>query len=308
MIMLETLIECQQLTKTYKKQCALDHVNLKIAKGEIFGLIGQNGAGKSTMMKLLAGLIHPSEGDFKLFGKYPQEDPYVYRRIGTLIEQPGMYGNMTAMGNMHVKALAMGCNNTKELEHLLQQCDLDPKSKKKAGSFSLGMKQRLGLALTMIGNPELLILDEPVNGLDPQGIMDIRKVLLRLNEERGVTILLSSHILEELSKIATSYGIIKDGALIQQMSREELDNSCKDYCQLIVEDVKKAAVVLEKDCHVENIKVLEEDTIHIYEDIDTASINTILVKQDIRVKEIMMHKQNLEAYFLNVTGGDSHVE
>lgn len=306
--MLETVIECHQLTKTYKKQCALDHLNLNITKGEIFGLIGQNGAGKSTMMKLLAGLIHPSEGDFKLFGKYPQQDPYVYRRIGTLIEQPGMYGNMTALGNMHVKALSMGCDNTKELMHLLQLCDLDPKSKKKAKSFSLGMKQRLGLALTMIGNPELLILDEPVNGLDPQGIMDIRKVLLRLNEERGVTILLSSHILEELSKIATSYGIIKDGVLIQQMSKEELDNSCKDYCQIIVEDARKAAVVLEKDCHVKNFKVLEHEIIHIFDDVDTAMINTTLVKQDIRVKEIMMHKQNLEAYFLDVTGGGSHVE
>ena len=308
MIMLETIIECHQLTKTYKKQCALDHLDLKVAKGEIFGLIGQNGAGKSTMMKLLAGLIHPSMGDFKLFGKHPQEDPYVYRRIGTLIEQPGMYGNMTALGNMHVKALSMGCDNTKELTKLLQLCDLNPKSKKKAKSFSLGMKQRLGLALTMIGNPELLILDEPVNGLDPQGIMDIRKVLLRLNEERGVTILLSSHILEELSKIATSYGIIKDGVLIQQMSREELDNSCKDYCQIVVDDARKATVILEKDCHVENFKVLKQDIIHIFEDVDTAMINTTLVKQDIRVKEIMMHKQNLEAYFLDVTGGDSYVE
>lgn len=306
--MLETVIECHQLTKTYQKQCALDHLNLKIAKGEIFGLIGQNGAGKSTMMKLLAGLIHPSEGDFKLFGKYPQEDPFVYRRVGALIEQPGIYGNMTALGNMHVKALAMGCDHTKELIHLLQLCDLDPKSKKKARSFSLGMKQRLGLALSMIGNPELLILDEPVNGLDPQGIKDIRKALLRLNKERGVTILLSSHILEELSKIATSYGIIKDGILIQQMSREELDNSCKDYCQIMVEDTRKAAVVLEKDCHVENFKVINQEIIHIFEDVDTAWINTILVKQDIRVKEIMTHKQNLEAYFLNVTGGGSHVE
>lgn len=306
--MLETVIECHQLTKTYQKQCALDHLNLKIAKGEIFGLIGQNGAGKSTMMKLLAGLIHPSEGDFKLFGKYPQEDPFVYRRVGALIEQPGIYGNMTALGNMHVKALAMGCDHTKELIHLLQLCDLDPKSKKKARSFSLGMKQRLGLALSMIGNPELLILDEPVNGLDPQGIKDIRKALLRLNEERGVTILLSSHILEELSKIATSYGIIKDGILIQQMSREELDNSCKDYCQIMVEDTRKAAVVLEKDCHVENFKVINQEIIHIFEDVDTAMINTTLVKQDIRVKEIMMHKQNLEAYFLSVTGGGSHVE
>lgn len=306
--MLETVIECHQLTKTYQKQCALDHLNLKIAKGEIFGLIGQNGAGKSTMMKLLAGLIHPSEGDFKLFGKYPQEDPFVYRRVGALIEQPGIYGNMTALGNMHVKALAMGCDHTKELIHLLQLCDLDPKSKKKARSFSLGMKQRLGLALSMIGNPELLILDEPVNGLDPQGIKDIRKALLRLNEERGVTILLSSHILEELSKIATSYGIIKDGVLIQQMSREELDNSCKDYCQIMVEDTRKAAVVLEKDCHVETFKVINQEIIHIFEDVDTAMINTTLVKQDIRVKEIMMHKQNLEAYFLSVTGGGSHVE
>lgn len=308
MSMNDNIIECHQLTKQYHKQCALDHVDLKIAKGEIFGLIGQNGAGKSTMMKILAGLIHPSEGEFKLFGKHPLEDPYVYRRIGTLIEAPGLYGSMTAMGNMHVKALAMGCDNEDDLKELLKICSLDPASKKKAKSFSLGMKQRLGLALAMIGNPELLILDEPVNGLDPQGIMDIRSALQRLNEERNVTILLSSHILEELSKIATSYGIIKDGVMIRHMSSEELDNSCKDYCQIQVNDVKNAAVVLEEKCNITNFKIVSDGIIHVFDAIDTGNINEILVKQNIKVNEIMMHRQNLEAYFLDITGGESHVE
>lgn len=306
--MMEHVIECRQLTKIYKKQTALDHMDLKIARGEIFGLIGQNGAGKSTMMKLVAGLIHPSEGDFKLFGKNPNEDPFVYRRIGTLIEQPGIYGNMTAMGNMHVKALAMGCDDEEELGALLKLCGVSPENKKKTKAYSLGMKQRLGLAMTMIGNPELLILDEPVNGLDPQGILDIRQALLRLNQERNVTILLSSHILEELSKIATAYGIIKDGVLIQHMTREELDTSCKDYCLVLVDDAKKAAVVLEEHSHVKDFKVIEHQCIHIYEPVDTADINECLMKHGVRVQEIMMHKQNLEAYFLQVTGGQPHVE
>lgn len=307
MTMTNTVIECHQLTKNYRKQCALDHVDLKINQGEIFGLIGRNGAGKSTMMKILGGMIHPSAGEFRLFGKHPDEDPYIYRRIGTLIEEAGLYGTMSALGNMRTKALAMGCDDEKELRELLMICSLDPDSKKKAKAFSLGMKQRLGLALSMIGNPELLILDEPVNGLDPQGILDIRNALLRLNKERNVTIILSSHILEELSKIATSYGIIKDGKLIQHMTREELDNSCKDYCQLHVDDAKKAAVILE-EMNIKNFKVMAENHIHIYEDVETGAINEVLVKKNVRVNEIMMHKQNLETYFLELTGGDTHVE
>lgn len=306
--MIENIIECNQLSKQYRKQRALDHVDLKIEKGEIFGLIGQNGAGKSTMMKILAGLVHPSEGDFKLFGKYPSQDPYIYRRIGTLIEQPGVYGNMNALSNMHIKALAMGCDNTNDLIDLLQICGLDATSKKKVRSYSLGMKQRLGLAMSMIGNPELLILDEPVNGLDPQGIMDIRKALLKINHERNVTILLSSHILEELSKIATSYGIIKDGILIQHMDREQLNKSCKDYCQIQVDDVQKASVILEEKCLVKDFKVIDNQTIHIYDSVDTSVINELLIKNGLHVYEIMMHKQNLETYFLNLVGGDSHVE
>ena len=306
--MIENIIECSQLTKHYHKHCALDHLDLKIAKGEIFGLIGQNGAGKSTLMKMLAGLTHPSEGTFKLFGNHPEQDPYVYRRIGALIEQPGIYGNMNAMSNMHIKALSMGCDETKELIELLKLCGLDPKSKKKVKSYSLGMKQRLGLAMAMIGNPELLILDEPVNGLDPQGIMDIRTALLKINHERNVTILLSSHILEELSKMATSYGIIKDGVLMQQMSRDELENSCKDYCLIHVHDVKKALVILEEKGHVKQYQVIENGIIHVYDEIDTSMINEMLVKSDVPVYEIGMHKQNLESYFLNLVGGASHVE
>ncbi|MDD3049103.1 MAG: ATP-binding cassette domain-containing protein [Bacilli bacterium] len=306
--MIENIIECNQLSKIYKKQRALDALNLNIAKGEIFGLIGQNGAGKSTMMKLLAGLIHPSEGNFRLFGKDPDEDPYVYRRIGTLIEQPDLYGNMTGIESMRIKALAMGCNDETKLIELMNICGLKVNLKKKVKSYSLGMKQRLGLALSMIGDPELLILDEPVNGLDPQGINDIRKAILRLNHERNVTILLSSHILEELSKIATSYGIIKDGILIQQMSREELDNSCKDYCLLKTEDVKKASIILEEKCGLNDFKVINSNCIHIFEKIETSMINEILVKNNVHVSEIMMHKQNLEEYFLNITGGKAHVE
>lgn len=306
--MTEYVIECNGLTKKYKNHCALDHLTIQIAKGEIFGLIGQNGAGKSTMMKMLSGLAHPSEGDFKLFGKNPTEDPQLYHRIGTLIESPGIYANMTAMQNMHIKALALGCDNSKDLRELLDMCGLKPDNKKKAKAFSLGMKQRLGLALAMIGNPELLILDEPVNGLDPQGIMDIRNTILKFNKERNITILLSSHMLEELSKIATSYGIIKDGALIKHMSREDLEIDCKDYCRLEVNDTKAAALLLEKAGNVKDFKVVEDNKILIYDTVDTSVITELLVKNGIQVFEITMHKQNLEAYFLNVTGGKNNVE
>lgn len=306
MNMKENVIECRQLTKRYRKQCALQHVDLRIAKGEIYGLIGQNGAGKSTMMKLLAGLIHPSEGEFKLFGKYPKEDRYTYRRVGVLIEEPGLYGNMNAIANMHVKALSMGCNNTEELRSILKTCRLDPDSTKKASAFSLGMKQRLGLALSLIGNPELLILDEPVNGLDPQGINDIRNTLLQLNKERNVTILLSSHILEELSKIATSYGIISKGSLIRNMSKDELEDNCKDYCRLRVDNAKAASVLLEKNKIGDGFSVTEDHEIHIFGKLDLAYMNAMLVKNGVGVCELAMHKQNLEAYFLELTKGESH--
>lgn len=304
----EYVIECHGLTKHYRNQCALNHLDLNIAKGEIFGLIGQNGAGKSTMMKLLAGLIYPSEGEFRLFGKCPEEDPFVYRRIGTIIEQPGIYGNMNAYENMKIKALSMGCFAYENICSLLDICGLDPKNKKKARAFSLGMKQRLGLALAMLGNPEILILDEPVNGLDPQGINGIRKALQRINEERNVTILISSHILEELSKIATSYGIIKDGNLIQHVTKQELEEQCRDYCRIQVDDIKKASYVLEEICHLPKFEVCDGEFIHIFEYSDTSVIAEIMVNQGVRLYEITLHKQNLESYFITLTGGDQDVE
>lgn len=306
--MRENIIECNGLTKIYKHQKALDHLDLTIPKGEIYGLIGQNGAGKSTMMKLLSGLIHPSEGDFRLFGNAPNRDPFMYRRVGSLIEEAGLYLHMSGIHNMHIKALAMGCDNTKELSSLLALCGLRADNRKKVRAYSLGMKQRLGLALSMIGNPELLILDEPVNGLDPQGINDMRMALQRLNRERGVTIIISSHILEELSKIATSYGIIKDGVLIQNMSKEDLENSCKDYCRIVVDHAQRASVILEELIHPKHIEVREENSIYLYDQVDTSVLVEHLVRQQIRIYEVTMHKQNLEAYFLDVTGGDHHVE
>lgn len=302
------VIECNGLTKHYRNQCALNHLDLNITKGEIFGLIGQNGAGKSTMMKILAGLIYPSEGDFRLFGKHPDEDPFIYRRIGALIEQPGIYGNMNAYENMKIKALSIGCFDHENICSLLDICGLDPKNKKKARALSLGMKQRLGLALAMLGNPEILILDEPVNGLDPQGINGIRKALQRINEERNVTILLSSHILEELSKIATSYGIIKDGNLIEHITKQELEDQCRDYCRIQVEDVKKAVYVLEEICHISKFEVCDGEIIHIFDYMDTSLIVEAMVKHEVRLFEITVHKQNLESYFLSLTGGDQDVE
>ena len=283
-------------------------MDLTIQKGEIFGIIGENGAGKSTMMKLLAGLIHPSEGEYMLFGKKPQEDPFMYRRVGTLIEQPGIFGNMSALENMRTKAISLGCDDQQEIAALLELCGLKPDNKKKVKSYSLGMKQRLGLALALIGNPELLILDEPVNGLDPQGITDIRNTLLRINQERGVTILISSHILEELSKIATSYGLMHKGVLVERLSRAELEEKRKDYCKLVVDDAAKASVILEDSCAIQQKKIWQDQMIQIFDTIDTSEVVAQLVTHGIKVYEVTMHKQNLEDYFLQSHGGEAHVE
>ena len=202
-------VETAGLTKRFRSIPAVDAIDLKIPQGEIFGLVGENGAGKSTLMKLLAGMMQPSEGSFRLFGKEGKEDVFLYHRVGALIEQPGLIPSLTAMENMKTKALAMGLHDERELQRLLALCDIDPSGRKKVRAFSLGMKQRLGIALTLINDPDLLILDEPTNGIDPRGFEAIRSLLLRLNREEGKTIIISSHILEELSKIATSYGFMR---------------------------------------------------------------------------------------------------
>lgn len=223
------LVQTNNLTKQYGQHRVVDHVNLSIQQGDIYGLIGRNGAGKTTILRLISGLASPTGGDISLFGQSSHDTIYMRKRMGLLIESPGIYPNMNAMDNIRLKCLAMGISSKSYIVELLDEIGLADVGKKKVRHFSVGMKQRLGIALALVGNPELVILDEPVNGLDPQGMAEIREIIIRLNKEKGITFIISSHILGELSKIATTYGIIDKGELKKQILQTELTEDLEEY-------------------------------------------------------------------------------
>lgn len=297
----ENVVEINNLCKTYKDTKAVAHVNMTIKKGDIYGFIGRNGAGKSTTLKMIVGLIFPTSGQIKLFGE--SRNKFTDRRIGSLIENPGLYPNLSAYDNMELKAIALGLKDKEKIIELLNLVKLDYKSKKIVKKFSLGMKQRLAIALALLGNPDLLILDEPINGLDPEGIRQIREVIQYLNENKKMTIIISSHILGELSKIATRYGIIRDGQMIEEISAKELDQKCRDYLLLKVEQVEKAIPLLENDLGIYDYIVHENNEIRIYDNIESSKINLVLTKHNIKINQIYYQKQDLESYFLENIGG-----
>lgn len=297
----ENVVEINNLCKTYKDTKAVSHVNMTIKKGDVYGFIGRNGAGKSTTLKMIVSLIFPTSGQIKLFGE--SRNKFTDRRIGSLIENPGLYPNLSAYDNMELKAIAMGLKDKEKIIKLLNLVKLDFKSKKIVKKFSLGMKQRLAIALALLGNPDLLILDEPINGLDPEGIRQIREVIQYLNENKKMTIIISSHILGELSKVATRYGIIRDGQMIEEISAKELDQKCRDYLSLKVEQVEKAIPLLENDLGIYDYIVHENNEIRIYDNIESSKINLVLTKHNIKINQIYYQKQDLESYFLEKIGG-----
>ena len=297
----ENVVEINNLCKTYKDTKAVSHVNMTIKKGDVYGFIGRNGAGKSTTLKMIVGLIFPTSGQIKLFGE--SRNKFTDRRIGSLIENPGLYPNLSAYDNMELKAIAMGLKDKEKIIELLNLVKLDFESKKIVKKFSLGMKQRLAIALALLGNPDLLILDEPINGLDPEGIRQIREVIQYLNENKKMTIIISSHILGELSKVATRYGIIRDGQMIEEISAKELDQKCRDYLLLKVEQVEKAIPLLENDLGIYDYIVHENNEIRIYDNIESSKINLVLTKHNIKINQIYYQKQDLESYFLEKIGG-----
>ncbi len=294
------------LCKRYGNKNAVNNLSIQVPKGSVYGFIGRNGAGKSTTQRMICGLASPTAGEIKLFER-PVTDPAVRRKIGTLIEQPGIYPGMSALENVILQGYSIGLENPKKSAlEALDAVGLSKAVKKKAKHLSLGMKQRLGLAIAMLGNPELLILDEPINGLDPEGIVQLREVIANLHRDRGVTIFISSHILGELSKIATHYGIIKYGELIEQTSAEELANKRKDYLTVKVEDAQKAAQLLSKELHIPAMEVVSSREIHLPGFKDTAAVNRILYSNNYNVEEVFLHQQDLEEYFIELMGGTDH--
>ena len=296
-------VETKGLTKLYGGKAAVKDLNLRVGEGQIYGFIGRNGAGKSTTLKMISGLASPTQGEVSLFGK-PLSDPVVRRRLGVLIEEAGLYPNMTARQNVVMKAKCMGLAEEKSIDRVLDLTGLSNTGKKQVKHFSMGMKQRLGVALALLGNPDLLILDEPINGLDPEGIKELRQLVLKLREE-GKTILLSSHILGELSKIATNYGIIKDGELMEQITRSELEEKCQDYFQVEVGDVRRALPVIQESFPQVQAEVSDARIIRIYGLSEGVELNRRLAENQVPVYGSGFHHIDLEEYFLERMGEES---
>ena len=302
---MKDVIVTQNLTKMYGDKAAVSSMDMHVKQGDIYGFIGRNGSGKSTTLKMLCGLAFPTQGSIRVFGQSLSRES-VRKRIGVLIESPGLEGGRSAYENMYLKTSLMGIvDPDKEIRELLTLTGLNPDNKKLVKRYSMGMKQRLGIAMALLGGPDLLILDEPINGLDPEGMNQLRTLLVDLNQKKGVTILVSSHILGELSKMATRYGIIKDGCLVKEISKEELSAECKDYLYLKTSDSKMAAVLLEEKLRIRNYEVRPEGEIRIYQKADSGQITTVMTSAGISVFAIYGHQQDLEGYFLDLMGKES---
>lgn len=306
--MTEYVLQTYELTKQYGKNTAVNQVNMKIKKGDIYGFIGRNGAGKTTVIRMITGLVTPTRGEIELFS---QKDKGSFKnglpRIGSIIEHPALYPDFTAMENMELRGKLLGIPEKKSMSSILEKVELGGTGKKKVKHFSLGMRQRLGLALSLLGNPDFLILDEPINGLDPEGIVGMRRLLKRLNEEQGITILISSHILGELSKLATRYGVINEGILVEEFTHKELEGKCRRYLDLKVSDSAVAAFILEDVFKTTHYEVFPNHEIKIYGLLDkSGEICLELAKKDVRVLSIESKGQDLEGYFMNLMGGYSH--
>lgn len=297
----EFAVETMGLCKTYGNTEAVSQLNMQVKTGAIYGLIGPNGSGKSTTLKMLCGLVHPTNGEAKLFGR-SVNDPMVRRRTGVLIEEAGLHHDLTARDNVRMKAECMGLADKRTIDSVLDITGLTNTGNKKVKHFSMGMKQRLGVALALLGNPDLLILDEPINGLDPEGIREFRELMNTLNEE-GKTILLSSHILGELSKIASHYGIIRGGRMTEQISKEKLEEKCRDYFQLEVDNVDRALPVISENLKDAGLEVYDNQTLRIYGFTDSAWLIQLLVTNQVQVYSSGFHHMNLEEYFLDKMEG-----
>lgn len=299
------ILQTMGLTKKYSHTIALDNVNVALKKGCIHGFIGQNGSGKTTFMRMVSGLSLPDSGEIILFGKSGKKELEVQRkRLGCMIETPALYPYMTAHDNLEAMRIAQGIPGKEEVDRCLAIVGLKDTGRKKVRHFSLGMKQRLGIAAALLGDPEFLVLDEPTNGLDPVSIMEIRELLKNLADERQLTILVSSHILGELYQLATNYLFLHHGKILQEISREQLDHRCKKHIFIHVNDVSHASVILERSLNTLNYTIMPDQAIHLYDYVDDMQkVITALTEQQLIIKNIGTAGDSLENYFINVIGG-----
>ena len=299
------VLETKALTRKYKQQTAVDALNIHVPKGCIYGLLGRNGAGKTTTLRMIMGLVKPTAGDIEVFGQnLPKNAKQIYPRVGSIIETPGFYENLTAPENLAILARLRGIHRRDAISYALSRVGLDHEPGKLVAQYSLGMKQRLGIAAAIMHEPELLILDEPTNGLDPIGIQEMRNFLLDLCEEKQVTIIISSHILSEIEQVADLIGVIHKGKLLEEITIGELRKRNRRYIEFQVSNQKKAVVLLEQQFQINDYEVHEQGKIRIYSHFgEEGKLNRALIENNIEVSKITMSEDRLEDYFVKLIGG-----
>lgn len=304
---MEYILETHNLEKKYKNFKALNSFNMHIPKGAIYGLIGKNGAGKTTTIRLICGLQKPTNGTYSIYGvlNTNKEIINMRKRMGAIIESPSISFDMSAEENLIEQYKILGIPSYDTVKDLLEIVKLSDTGRKKAKNFSLGMKQRLGIAIALAGNPDILVLDEPINGLDPEGIIEIRELILKLNKEKGITFLISSHYLDELSKIATHYGFVDKGRVIKEISSKELENNCKRRIEITVNNVKECVKYLEKNKI--SYEVMSDNIINIYDNINITNFSLELSNKNCVISEFHEKEETLENYYINLIGGDDNV-
>ena len=299
-------LESQALYKQYKNFKALSGLNIHVPQGAIYGLVGQNGAGKTTLIRLLCGLQEPTAGTYTLYG-IPHTSPDIYtvrKRMGAVVETPALQLGMTARENLEQQHRILGMPSSDGIDELLALVGLSDTGRKKTKAFSLGMRQRLGIALALCGNPDLLLLDEPVNGLDPQGIIEIRELILKLNRERHITVLISSHILDELARLATHYGFIHQGIMLKEITARELEATCRKCVRLTVTD--SAALCRVCDSLNLDYEIIAEHQADIYGEVNISRLTLALARENCEVQSLHEHDESLENYYMNLVGGVRH--
>lgn len=304
--MMTCILKTYNLTKQYKEHKAVNNVNITIDEGDIYGFLGLNGAGKTTTMRMIMGLIKPTTGNIELFGeKLSENKKHFFTRIGSIIEFPGFYENLTAVENMEIHRKLMGISDKSCIEKSLEIAGIFDSRNRKTKDFSLGMKQRLGIARALLHNPEFLVLDEPTNGLDPVGIKEIRQLILDLSRKQNITVLISSHILSEIQQLATKVGIIHKGKLLEEINSETLKKKNRHYIELKVNNDRDTLCILKQKLHITDYIITEPGVINIYEKLtETAIINRLLIQNNVEVKEISLLRDSLEDYFIGLIGGD----
>lgn len=304
---MDYILKTEELCKSYRGYRALDGLTMHVPKGSIYGFVGKNGAGKTTLIRLICGLQEPTSGDYSIYGRrYSSKNIAKSRRkMGAVVETPSIYTDMTAMDNIKQQYRVLGLPSYDGAEEILKLVGLENTGKKKAKNFSLGMKQRLGIAVALAGNPDFLVLDEPVNGLDPQGIIEIRELILKLNREKQITVLISSHILDELSRLATHYGFIDGGRIIKEISAEDLEKACRKCVRTEVSNVSALAKVLD-GMNIE-YKVISDSQVDIYEKMNVTKLAIALEKEGCEIISMNERDESLESYYVNLVGGGRSV-